>query len=99
MLSGECIAIVEGEERRMRAWDYLHCPPGTEHITAGAGDEPCAILMVGTRTPGHTIHYPVEPAAAAHGASVTTATSSAKEAYADRPPFRAVRSPWPPKSA
>ncbi len=51
VLSGECIAIVEGEERRLRAWDYLHCPPGTRHITVGAGDEPCAILMVGTRTP------------------------------------------------
>jgi uncharacterized cupin superfamily protein len=60
VLSGECIAIVQGEERRLRAWDYLHCPPGTEHITVGAGDGPCAILMVGTRTPGHAIHYPVE---------------------------------------
>ena len=29
VLSGECIAIVEGQERHMRAWDYLHCPPGT----------------------------------------------------------------------
>ena len=40
VLSGECIAIVEGEERRMRQWDYLHCPPGTHHITVGAGDGP-----------------------------------------------------------
>jgi hypothetical protein len=51
--------------------------------------------MVGTRTPGHAIHYPVDPAAAAHGASVTTATDSAAEAYADRPPLRSVLSPWP----
>ena len=99
VLSGECIAIVEGQARRMRAWDYLHCPPHTGHITVGAGDGPCAILMVGTRTPGHAIHYPVEPAAAAHGASVTSATDSATEAYADRPPFSAVRSPWPLDSA
>jgi quercetin dioxygenase-like cupin family protein len=48
VLSGECIAIVEGRERRMRRWDYLHSPPGTEHITVGAGDEPCAILMFGS---------------------------------------------------
>src|ERR1044071_1365498 len=40
VLSGECIAVVEGEERRMRQWDYLHSPPGTEHITVGAGAEP-----------------------------------------------------------
>jgi uncharacterized cupin superfamily protein len=99
VLSGECIAIVEGEERRMRAWDYLHCPPDTEHITVGAGEEPCAILMVGTRTPGHTIHYPANPIAAEHGASVQTDTDSAAEAYADRPPFSAVPSPWPLDSA
>ncbi len=95
VLSGECIAIVEGEERRLRAWDYLHCPPHTNHITVGSGDGPCAILMVGTRTPGHAIHYPVDPVAAAHGASVTTATDCAAEAYADRPPGRSVPSPWP----
>ena len=99
VLSGECIAIVEGEERRLRPWDYLHCPPYTNHITVGAGDGPCAILMVGTRTPGHAIHYPVQPVAAAHGASVQIATDSAKEAYADRPPFRSVPSPWPLDSA
>ena len=57
VLSGECIAIVEGEERRMGAWDYLHCPPGTAHITIGAGEGPCAILMVGTRAPDRTLHY------------------------------------------
>jgi uncharacterized cupin superfamily protein len=95
VLSGECIAIVEGEERRMGPWDYLHCPPGTDHITVGAGDGPCAILMVGTRTPGHTIRYPVDETAARRGASVKTATDSPEEAYADRPPRQPVRSPWP----
>lgn len=95
MLSGECLAIVEGEERRMRAWDYLHCPPGTEHITVGAADGPCALLMVGTRTAGRSIHYPVNPVAAEHGASVETATDSPSEAYAGRPPFSSVPSPWP----
>jgi uncharacterized cupin superfamily protein len=95
VLQGECVAIVEGEERRMRAWDYLHCPPGTRHITVGAGDGPCAILMVGTRSPDKGIHYPVEPAAARHQASVQTATDSPREAYADRPPITPARSPWP----
>jgi uncharacterized cupin superfamily protein len=95
VLSGECIAIVEGEERRMRRWDYLHCPPGTAHITIGAGDEPCAILMVGTRSPDRTIRYLVEPTAARHGASVEVETDSPREAYAQRPPIRPARSPWP----
>jgi uncharacterized cupin superfamily protein len=95
VLSGECIAIVEGQERRMGPWDYLHCPPGTAHITVGAGDGPCAILMVGTRSPGRRIHYPVDPAAARHGHSVEVATDSPREAYANRPPIRPAGSPWP----
>jgi uncharacterized cupin superfamily protein len=95
VLSGECIAIVEGEERRMGPWDYLHSPPGTRHITVGAGDGPCAILMYGTRTPGAKILYPVEPAAAKYGHSVEKETDSPKEAYKDRPPLERVRSPWP----
>jgi glyoxylate utilization-related uncharacterized protein len=31
VIAGECLAIVEGQERRMRTWDYLHCPPETTH--------------------------------------------------------------------
>ncbi len=95
VLSGECIAIVEGEERRMGAWDYLHCPPGTAHITIGAGEGPCAILMVGTRAPDRTLHYLAEPAAARHGASVPVSTDSPAEAYAGRPPITPAPSPWP----
>jgi uncharacterized cupin superfamily protein len=95
VLSGECVAIVEGQERRMGPWDYLHCPPGTAHITIGTGDAPCAILMVGTRSPDQTVHYLPDPAAARHGAAVPVATDSAKEAYAQRPPFTPARSPWP----
>ena len=95
VLSGECIAIVEGQERRMGPWDHLHSPPGTRHITVGAGDGPCAILMYGTRSPDATILYPVEPAAATHGRSVEQATTDPDEAYRDRPPTERVRSPWP----
>jgi uncharacterized cupin superfamily protein len=95
VLSGECLAVVEGQERRMRQWDYLHCPPGTEHITIGVSEEPCAILMVGTRDPERSIHYPVNETAARHGASVARATSSPREAYADRPPITPARAPAP----
>jgi uncharacterized cupin superfamily protein len=95
VLSGECIAIVEGEEHRLRAWDYLHCPPGTAHITVGAGDGSCALLMVGTRSPDATISYLVEPAAAELGASVERESDSPSTVYADRPPIVPARSPWP----
>jgi uncharacterized cupin superfamily protein len=99
ILAGECIAIVEGQERRMRRWDYLHCPPGTRHITVGAeGDEPCAILMVGARTKGKITAYPADPAAAAHDASVREDAADSREAYAQWEGSREmtqVPAPWP----
>ncbi len=49
VLSGEAIAIVEGEERPLRQWDFLHCPPGTNHAIVGAGDGPCVVFAVGAR--------------------------------------------------
>ena len=94
MLSGECIAIVEGQERRMGPWDYLHCPPHTAHIEVGAGDRPCAILMVGTRG-GGGIRYIVDEVATRHGTSPPSASTSPDEVYADRPPIVPARSPWP----
>lgn len=84
VLSGECLAIVEGEERPMRQWDYLHCPPGTAHITIGAGDGPCAILMVGGRR-NKGVLYPVVDVALKHKAGVETETRDGKEAYAPFP--------------
>jgi uncharacterized cupin superfamily protein len=85
VLAGECLAIVEGEERHLRAWDLLHCPPGTAHVFVGAGEAPCVLLMLGARGEGRQLRYPVEPAARARDAGVGEGTSSAREAYADRP--------------
>jgi quercetin dioxygenase-like cupin family protein len=43
VLHGECIAIIDGKERLLRRWDFLHCPAGTEHVFVGAGMDraPC----------------------------------------------------------
>ena len=95
VLSGECIAIVEGEEHRMGPGDVLHSPPGTGHITVGAGAGPCALVMVGTRSPDNEIEYLVDAAAAKYGHSVEQPTDSPREAYKDRPPIEPARSPWP----
>ena len=37
VLSGECRLLIEGEERLLKAWDFVHCPNWTEHIFVGAG--------------------------------------------------------------
>ena len=88
VLSGECIAIVEGEERRLRAWDFLHCPPGTEHIVVGAGPGPCVIFMAGARAHRGQQVYTRDETAIKHGAGVETETPHPKEAYARYPKWR-----------
>ena len=82
VLHGECVAIIEGEERVLRQWDFLHCPPGTAHIFVGAGDGPCAVLMIGSRRE-EACHYTVNEVAAKYGASVSADTDDSAEAYAD----------------
>ena len=45
VLAGECLLIVEGQERLLKAWDFVHCPPWTEHVFVGAGDGPCSFSV------------------------------------------------------
>jgi uncharacterized cupin superfamily protein len=89
VLSGQCLLIVEGQERLLRAWDFVHCPPWTEHIFVGAGDGPCLVLAVGARRKGRGIRYPVNEVALRHQAGVEVETTVPAEAYAgladDRP--------------
>ena len=87
VLAGTCTLIVEGEERQLQAWDFVHCPPGTEHAFVGAGDDPCILLMVGARQPGVSYRYPVCEAAIRLGAGVETETDSPDEAYAKAAPL------------
>ena len=96
VLHGECTAIVEEAEHPMRAWDVLHCPPGTHHVFVGAGDGPSAVLMIGSRRLDEA-HYPVSDVAAKYDASVKEATDDPAEAYADwrREPPRPTPNPWP----
>jgi uncharacterized cupin superfamily protein len=83
VLSGECVAIVEGEERPLRQWDLLHCPPGVAHAIVGAGERPSVVLAVGARTSAeeHVLVYAVDPVAQRHHAGVATETSAPAEAY------------------
>jgi uncharacterized cupin superfamily protein len=89
VLAGECLLLVEGHERLLRAWDFVHCPPWTEHIFVGAGEGPSLLLGVGVRRKGRGLVYPVNEVALKHGAGVEVETSDPNEAYArfgeDRP--------------
>jgi uncharacterized cupin superfamily protein len=95
VLSGEALLIVEGDERPLRQWDFVHCPPGTQHVIVGAGDGPCVVFSVGARE-HHTVRltdgtlvgrddwgaYTVDEAALRRGAGVEEETTDADVAYA-----------------
>jgi uncharacterized cupin superfamily protein len=99
VLFGECRLILEGVERPLRAWDFVHCPAGTEHIFVGAGEGPCAILMVGARPDDEELDYPPNEIAARYGASVAERTASSREAYADwSSELTETRLDWPPRA-
>ena len=82
VLSGTATLLIEGEERSLQQWDLVHCPPWTEHIIVGAGDGPCAILMIGARVENEELIYPRSDLALRHNAGVEQETRSGKEAYA-----------------
>lgn len=87
VLSGKCLLLIEDQERALEAWDFVHCPPGTDHIFVGAGDGPCAILMVGARK-DRAIVYPRSELALRHGAGVEVEALSPGEAYAQYPDWQ-----------
>ena len=73
VLMGECILIIEDEERHLRAWDFVHCPPGTAHAFVGAGDGPCVVVCAGNRDLNDETFWRVSKrsdVALRHGASV-----------------------------
>jgi uncharacterized cupin superfamily protein len=102
VLAGEALLIVEGRERPLRQWDFVHCPAGTNHVIVGAGDGPCVVLAIGARdrsTGPDWGAYTVDEAAMRHGAGVERETTDSAEAYARFPagePTR-YREGWLPK--
>ena len=88
VVAGEALLIVEGEERPLRQWDFVHCPPDTKHVIVGAGSGPCTIVAVGARdrsTGPDWGGYTVDEAALRHGAGVVQETTSPDEAYSQVP--------------
>jgi uncharacterized cupin superfamily protein len=88
VLSGEALLLVEGEERPLRAWDFVHCPAEARHTILGAGSGPCAIVAVGARDKSIGENwggYPVDELALARDAGVEEETTVPAEAYARFP--------------
>ena len=78
-------AVVEGEERPLRAWDFVHLPAETKHVIVGAGTGPSVVVAIGARTESTGPNwgaYTVDEAALSHGAGVEQETTDEIEAYA-----------------
>jgi uncharacterized cupin superfamily protein len=96
VLSGECLLLVNGEEKPLRAWDYVHCPPGVSHVFVGSGDGPCVVLMIGHRPEKHELFYPHDEVARRHGAQSPEPTPDPRVAYGDISPRQEIDAPeWP----
>lgn len=97
VVSGEAVLIVEGEERQLHAWDFVHCPPNTKHVIVGAGSGPCLVIAVGARA-HDTLGFPADEVARRHGASVEDDTTDGGVAYASVPRRQptAYREGWLP---
>ena len=94
VLRGEAVLVIEGQERPLRDWDFVHCPGGTQHVIVGAGDEPCVLLCVGARDRSRGPEwgaYTVDEAALRRGAGVERETTEPREAYARFPPGKLTR--------
>ena len=104
VVAGEAVLIVEGEERPLRPWDFVHCPPRAAHTIVGAGEGPCVVVAVGAREHEGRPDwggYPVDEVAARHDASARAETTDPTEAYAHltrRQPAR-YREGWLPEGS
>ena len=88
LVAGEALLVIEGEERPLRQWDLVHCPPGAEHTIIGRGATPCVVVAVGARVDSVGPNwgaYPVNETALRHNAGVERETTDSDEAYAHVP--------------
>ena len=82
VVRGEALLLVEEQERRLRAWDFVHLPAGAPHALLPAGTGPAVVVTAGVRPPGHTYDYPRTPLAVSRNVAVHVRTASPAEAQA-----------------
>jgi len=94
VLAGEALLIVEGQERPLEQWDFVHCPPETRHVFVCTGDGPCVILAASSRqfqASGPWGFYSVDEIARRYNASSPEETQDGEVAYARFPPSQPTR--------
>jgi mannose-6-phosphate isomerase-like protein (cupin superfamily) len=102
VVAGRALLVIDGEERPLRTWDFVHCPPYTKHVIVGVGSGPCLVVAVGARTHDgepSSLGFAADETARRHGASVEEDTLDGGVAYASVPPRdpTAYRDGWLPE--
>jgi uncharacterized cupin superfamily protein len=96
VLAGEALLIVEGQERSVKQWDFVHCPPEARHTFVGAGAGPCVLLCASSRQfqkDGPWGFYCVDETAARFNASPPEETQDGDVAYGRFEPSRETSYP------
>ena len=92
VIAGECILLIDGEERQLRTWDVVRIPPDVPHTFVGAGDKPSVILGSGNRTEGSVIARPRDEVARRYGAEDEEGMNYGP--WKHEPPERWEELPW-----
>jgi uncharacterized cupin superfamily protein len=96
VLSGHCKLLVNGEEKQLGPWDFVHFPAGVTHVLVGEGEAPCAVLFIGHRSKDVELFYPESELARRHGAEAPEPTPNPGVAYSDVGPREERQPPeWP----
>src|SRR3954470_12419281 len=94
VLHGEGLLIVEGQERQLKQWDFVHCPPETKHAFVGSGDGPFVLLCASSRQfqkDGPWGFYCADDVARTYNASAPEDTQDGALADARFPPSQPTR--------
>jgi uncharacterized cupin superfamily protein len=96
ILQGECVLIVDDQERHLRAWDFVHCPPMVGHAIVNTGDTTCILIATGNRRDDLERIYERSETALRYDASseVTTAEPQRRGRWEVRRPAGWDELPW-----
>ncbi len=96
ILMGDCVLIIEDQERQLRTWDFVHCPPMTRHTFIASEAGPCVILATGNRRDDLERVYPRSEVALRYdaGSAVDTTEPERRGQWQVRRPEHWEELPW-----
>ena len=96
IVMGECVLIIEDQERHLRPWDFVHCPPMTAHTFVATEAGPCVLVATGNRRDDLVTVSPRSDAALRHdaGSEIDTAKPERRGRWEVKRPKHWDELPW-----